>query len=229
MNRIDRLLGILTLIQSRKYTSAEKIAEKFNISIRTVYRDLKAIGEQDIPISFEPQKGYFIVSGYFLAPISFSSDEANALLLMEYLVKGFTDKSISKNYSSALEKVKTVLKQNHKNNLEELSQHIQFQIPARLTNEFEYLSVLQKSIIEKTIIEIEYINNQAIVSKRKLEPIGLIFYAFSWHLIAWCHSRRNNRDFKIASIKKLTNTLLPFSKTDHISLEEYKKEIPVDY
>ena len=82
MNRIDRLFGILTLLQSRKYISAEKIAEKFKISVRTVFRDLKALSETGIPLSFEPAKGYFIVQGYFLPPISLTNDEANSLLLM---------------------------------------------------------------------------------------------------------------------------------------------------
>ncbi len=60
MNRIDRLLGIVTMLQSKKFVKAERIAEKFDISIRTVYRDLRALGEQGIPISCEPQKGYFV-------------------------------------------------------------------------------------------------------------------------------------------------------------------------
>jgi predicted DNA-binding transcriptional regulator YafY len=58
MNRIDRLFGILTLLQSRKFVSAEKIGERFNISIRTVYRDVKALCEQGVPVSFEANKGY---------------------------------------------------------------------------------------------------------------------------------------------------------------------------
>lgn len=61
MNRIDRLFGMLTLLQSKRFVTAERIADKFNISIRTVYRDIKALTEQRIPVSFEPTKGYFIV------------------------------------------------------------------------------------------------------------------------------------------------------------------------
>ena len=94
MNRIDRLFGILTLLQSKKHVPAEQIADKFDISVRTVYRDIKALGEQGIPVSFEPQKGYFVVHGFFLPPVSFTTEEANALLLSESIVYGFTDKSI---------------------------------------------------------------------------------------------------------------------------------------
>jgi predicted DNA-binding transcriptional regulator YafY len=90
MNRIDRLFGILVLLQTRKYITAEKIADQYEISIRTVYRDIKALSEQGIPISFEQPKGYFIVQGYFLPPVSFNTEEANALLIMERVVTGFT-------------------------------------------------------------------------------------------------------------------------------------------
>ena len=94
MNRIDRLFGILVRLQSKKYVTAEQLSDQFSISVRTVYRDVKALGEQGIPISFEANKGYFIVQGYFLPPVSFNSDEANALLLMERFLAGFADKSI---------------------------------------------------------------------------------------------------------------------------------------
>ncbi len=121
MNRIDRLFGILILLQSKKYVSAEKIAGKFEISIRTVYRDVKALGELGIPLSFEPSKGYFIVQGYFLPPVAFTTEEANALLLVETLARSFSDRSIHGHYASALQKVRSVLRTAQKENLEEVS------------------------------------------------------------------------------------------------------------
>ena len=90
MNRIDRLFGILTLLQSKKYVTGEKIAEKYGISVRSVYRDIRALNEQGIPVSFEAHRGYFIVNGYFLQPVSFSTEEANAYLervIKVYLMK----------------------------------------------------------------------------------------------------------------------------------------------
>lgn len=229
MNRIDRLFGILILLQSRKYVTAEKIANQFDISVRTVYRDMKALGEQGIPLSFEQHKGYFIVQGYFLPPISFNSDEANALLLMERFLGGFADKSIAQHYTSALNKVKTVLRTAQKEKLELLNDNIKLQLPERLINDFDYLSVLQNVISVKCIIEIEYKNNKDEVSKREVEPIGLIFYAFSWHLIAWCHLRNEYRDFKLTNIITIKCSEIPFKKTTHMSLNDYMKLLPVNY
>lgn len=229
MNRIDRLFGILTLLQSRKYVTAEKIADKFGISVRTVYRDIKALCEQGIPVSFEQPKGYFIVQGYFLPPVSFTSDEANALLLIESIVYGFSDKSIKANYSSALNKVKAVLGNTQKEKLEILGNTTRLQLPPCSTPDFDYLSALQNTISAKTIAEIDYKNNKGESSKRYIEPIGLIFYALSWHVIAWCHMRSEYRDFKISRIVSLKDTAKPFTKKDHMELNDYMKLLPVAY
>ncbi|HEV7780667.1 MAG TPA: YafY family protein [Chitinophagaceae bacterium] len=229
MNRMDRLLGILTLLQSKKYVPAEKIAEKFSISIRTVYRDIKALVELGIPVSFEAPKGYFVIQGYFLPPVSFSSEEANALLLSESLVYGFADRSIQKHYSNALNKVKAVLRSQQKEKLDLLTDSIKMQMHPNLMLDVEWLSLLQHAISVKTIVEIEYKDNKEQLSKRQLEPIGLIFYAFNWHLIGWCHTRTDYRDFKVSRIIRLSDTALPFKKTKHIEVNEYMKSLPVNY
>jgi predicted DNA-binding transcriptional regulator YafY len=229
MNRIDRLFGILTLLQSKKYVPAENIAEKFNISVRTVYRDIKALCEQGVPVSFEQNRGYFIVNGYFLPPVAFSSDEANALLLMERMVSGFADMSIQKHYSSALNKIKAVLRGKEKDKLEFLDNNIKFQVHEKIRPDFEYLSVLQQAIISQHVITLSYKNNNQEISERNIEPIGLVYYAFGWHLIGWCHLRTDYRDFKVQRILNIRGTEMPFSKTNHMSLDEYMKILPVAY
>ncbi|WP_443937583.1 helix-turn-helix transcriptional regulator [Pedobacter sp. MW01-1-1] len=229
MNRIDRLFGISTLLQARKYTSAENIAEQFEMSIRTVYRDIRALQEQGIPIGFEKNKGYFLIQGFFLPPVMFNTDEANALILIENLVAGFGDNSTRAHYASALTKVKAVLKTKQKENLENLNQKIRLQLPERLQFDFEYLSVIQLAISEKRIIQIDYKNAKEEASKRQIEPIGLIFYAFSWHLIAWCKLRKEYRDFKLVRIVNLHKLDAPFEKTDHMELSDYMHLLPVNY
>lgn len=229
MNRIDRLMGILTFLQTKKFLQAQVIADRFDISIRTVYRDIKALTEQGIPISFETNKGYFIVQGYFLPPVSFTNEEANALLLVQSLVSGFADRSIKNHYATALNKVKAILRSQQKENLDLMDNHIMLQVPQRIKSDLEYLSVIQESITNKEIITIEYKNNKEETSLRQLESIGLIFYAFSWHLIAWCQLRSDYRDFKVDRILTIKKQGLPFSKTNHMTMTEYSKFLPVDY
>ncbi len=224
MNRIDRLFGILVLLQSKKHLTAERIAEKFNISERTVYRDIKALCEQGIPVGFEPNKGYGVVDGFYLPPVSFTSAEANALLLMETMVYGFADKSIKTHYSNALNKIKAGLRNSQKEKLEELNENIKMHLPEFIRNDFEFLSTIQESISQKWILDMDYKNNKEETRRRQVEPIGLIFYAFNWHIMAWCHVRNDYRDFRVSRIVSLRNTGMPFRKTDHLSLNDYMKK-----
>jgi predicted DNA-binding transcriptional regulator YafY len=225
MNRIDRLFGILTLLQSKKFVTAGFIADKFEISVRTVYRDIKSLAELGIPVSFEQPKGYFVVQGFFLPPLSLTIDEANALILMTSLSEKFADKSITKYCNSALIKLKAVLRYSDKDKAELISLNTSIWSPSDEQPDNEYLSTIQKAIANKTILEIEYTNNQNQFSKRELEPIGLAYYSNQWHLIAWCWKRKEYRDFKIKMISKLRDTFEAFKKTDHHTLNEYIKEL----
>jgi predicted DNA-binding transcriptional regulator YafY len=87
MNRIDRLTAIIVQLQSKQFIKAEDIAERFEISMRTVYRDLKALEEAGVPIGVEAGRGYFLVEGYHLPPVMFTHDEANAFLVAEKLLE----------------------------------------------------------------------------------------------------------------------------------------------
>ncbi len=230
MNRIDRLFGILTLLQSRRYVMGDQIADKFAISIRTVYRDIKALNEQGIPVGFEPNKGYFVVDGYFLRPVSFSLEEANAFLLVENLLSGFADKSIQKHYANALSKVKAVMRDSQKEKLEYLTSNTRFQLPRDLKgHDYEHLSTLQEAVVAKTILDIRYCKLDGEESGRRVEPVGLIFYALNWHVVGWCHLRKDYRDFRVSRIMRLYNTGLPFEKADHPPISEFMKQLPVDY
>jgi len=81
MNRIDRLAAILIHLQSRSLVRAQDIADKFSISLRTVYRDVKALEEAGVPVIGEAGTGYRLMEGYKLPPVMFNMDEATALLI----------------------------------------------------------------------------------------------------------------------------------------------------
>lgn len=228
MNRTDRLMGIITLLQSKKYRTAEQLSGHFAISVRTVFRDLRAMSEIGVPIGFEPGKGYFIVGGYFLPPVTLTAEEANALALLDPLVQRFADKSIRRLYGSALSKIKLVLGKAERENLERMQTQTAHYIPdqyAHLLPDTTYLMTIQSAITEKTILRIEYQNQGEERSIREVEPIGLTFYSLNWHLIAWCHLRQDYRDFRTSRIQSLSPTMMPFRKTDHIELGDYLEQL----
>lgn len=221
MNRIDRLTAFITVLQSRKYATAEMLAAHFAISVRTVYRDLKSLSEIGIPIGFEPNQGYFIVSGYFLPPVSFTGEEANALVIMETLAGKYGDQSIQTHFSTALQKVKAVLKEGQRDKVEHLHSQIRIYQPPEKAPEVSHLTTLQNSITNCTVLHLKYRSRSGEISEREVEPIGLTYYAFDWHLIAWCWLRGAYRDFKNTHILDLVDTQQPFRKSDHLDLNSY--------
>lgn len=223
MNRVDRLFGILTMLQSKKYVTGEKISARFGISIRTVYRDIRALDEIGIPVSFENNKGYFIVDGYFLPPVSFTSDEANALILLSSLAHRFGDISVERNTENALEKIRAVLRSREKESASQLRDRIRVLSPSPNQRSFDFLADIQKAMANNTILHLEYTDAKKQKTQRDVEPIGIIYYTEQWHLIAWCWTRNDYRDFIIKQIDALHVTSKPFRKSDHITLDQHIK------
>ena len=108
--RLSRLTAIITQLQSKRIVTAKYLAEKHNVSVRTIYRDIRTLEKSGIPIVTEEGKGFSIMEGYHLPPVLFTEEEANALITMEQLAIKNKDQSLSKNVSSAIEKIKAILR-----------------------------------------------------------------------------------------------------------------------
>ena len=224
MNRLDRLTAILIQLQSKKIVKAEEIAGRFEISVRTVYRDVKSLMEAGVPIGSEPGTGYFIVDGYYLPPVMFTEEEASAMMLAGKLVERMTDSTVRTSFEGALYKIKSVLNEAEKDHLELLQDHIEVLKPQTTSQPTKniFLTELQKAVAGKQVIELEYVSNhQNELTIRTVEPIGLFYYSAAWHLIAWCRLRNSFRDFRCDRIKNLKDTGVVFEPRSISTLQEY--------
>ena len=118
MNRIDRISAILIQLQSHSLVKAQQISERFNISIRTVYRDIRTLEEAGIPIIGNPGIGYSLAEGFKLSPLMFTQKEALSFLIAEKLVHELTDSNSNEHYKSGIEKIRSVMRFADKNMLE---------------------------------------------------------------------------------------------------------------
>src|SRR5690606_26055485 len=109
--RLSRLTAILTQLQTKRLLTATNLADKFNVSVRTIYRDIRALEQAGVPIITEEGKGYSLMEGYKVPPVMFTESQANALILAEQLVLKNKDTSFIKDYTEAIDKIKAVLKQ----------------------------------------------------------------------------------------------------------------------
>ncbi len=223
MNRIDRLTAILIQLQTKRIVKAEEISERFEISLRTVYRDVKALMEAGVPIGSEAGKGYFIVDGYHLPPVMFNQDEASAMLTAGKLVDKMTDDSIRKAYESALLKVKAVMNASEKDHLENLQSSIAvFRSPdTRQVSANPFMADIQKAISHRFVLTLNYVSGKQEHTVRQVEPIGVVYYSGKWHLIAWCRLRQGYRDFRTDKIQKLSLAEEQFDLRGHYTLQDY--------
>ena len=224
MNRIDRLHAILTHLQSKKKVTAQEMADRFNISLRTVYRDVKALDESGVPVIGEAGTGYTIMEGYRLPPVMFTQEEASALLLGAKLAEQFTDGSIKRHFHAALFKIKAVLRTTDKEYVDSLTEHVE--ILSRYTPDNnspqQYLSLLQQAVVHKRLVNLQYHSSQKEeTTLRKVEPIGLLHYGSAWHLIGWCHLRNDYRDFRLSRMLCVTLEDTTFDPSAHPSIREY--------
>lgn len=230
MNRIDRLTAILIQLQSKKWVTSGEIAERFEISQRTVYRDIRALEEAGVPLYSEPGKGYSLVDGYRLPPVMFSSEEAGAVLIAEKLAEKLTDHSVRKHFLSAALKIKAVLPETSKDQVEMMDHQVAvFSQPVSERTGYpnNFLSDIQKALIRKKCISMDYeaYHSKEITRDRIVDPYGLVYYSNCWHLIAYCHLRRDMRDFRLDRISRLQITDKDSSEKQKGQLREYLMEM----
>jgi predicted DNA-binding transcriptional regulator YafY len=210
--RLTRLTAILTQLQSKRVVTAKKLAEKFEVSNRTIYRDIKTLENAGVPILTEEGKGYSIMEGYRLPPIMFTEDEANALLTAELIIQSSKDSSLIDKFSEAISKVRAVIPNKIKGRTERLAQKM------GITNTYidnspksKYLLEIQKALVEYSVISISYTNKAGQSTKRNLEPFAIYSNQNNeWVMVAFCRLRKDFRTFSLISIDKLITTTEKF-------------------
>ncbi|MEJ5055616.1 helix-turn-helix transcriptional regulator [Sphingobacterium sp. MYb382] len=221
IKRLSRLTAILIQLQAKRLITANELAEKFSISKRTIYRDIKALEQAGVPILTEEGKGYTLMDGYRIPPVMFSESEANALITAEQLVLKNKDASFVRDYSEAISKIKSVLRNNTKDKANLLSNRVvsgQNSTNDRTSNN---LSTLQLALTNFNLVQIRYYSpdtNQT--TERTIEPFAIYTFHENWLLIGLCRLRNDYRAFRLDRIQKLT-VLNETFEPHKITFEEY--------
>ncbi len=227
MNKFDRVVTTLMLLQTKRIVRAHELADRFEVSLRTVYRDLKTLENAGVPIHAEAGVGYSLVDGYSLPPVMFTENEATSFIIAEKLVAKMTDEDTAQVFSEAVDKIKAVLRSDEKEKIDKLGNHVlvSSQISRLQDSSMQRMPRILNCIDSKTVLEITYeaaYNNM--LTKRQIEPLGIHFYSNQWHLIAYCQLRQAYRDFRIDRIQSLNVTESSYEGS-HPNLKEYLNEI----
>jgi predicted DNA-binding transcriptional regulator YafY len=203
MRRADRLFQIIQLLRRRRgSTTARVLAEKLEVSPRTVYRDIADLVAAGTPVQGEAGVGYRLRADYDLPPLMFDRDEIQALVLGARIVQQFGDAGLARAAGSVVAKVAAILPPALQ---PVLGQTLLF-VPGLSwgTAVSDRLACAREALLARRKLRLRYRAEDGGLSERTIRPLGAFFWGRNWTLAAWCELRQEFRNFRIDRVEQST-------------------------
>ena len=202
MSQLPRLISILTMLKSKRLITGNEIAKKFDVSLRTIYRDIRKLEEAGVPIITEEGKGYSIMDGYTVSPVQFEQEEVNALITAEKIIAKTKNESLIANFENALVKIKSTFRSNLQTKGELLESKMHVFDYRKPIFQSDALADMQLAMTNFSLVQMNYKKLDAIEStERTIEPAAIYSYDDKWVVIAWCQLRDDYRTFRLDRIE----------------------------
>lgn len=228
VKRFDRIVSIHIQLQSKKIVRAQDLADRFQVSLRTIYRDIRTLESSGVPIVSEAGVGYSIMEGYRLPPVMFTKEEASSFVAAEKLMEQFTDDTLGAHFKAAMYKIKSVLRGGERDWIDAIESKVSINQSRDLFNKNipDALEIIFESIAEKKQLFLTYQSLQSDKpSERHIEPVGLYHEHNYWYLMAYCHLRKDYRSFRTDRMQYIKRTPTSFA-FQHGTIEEYRTKSP---
>jgi predicted DNA-binding transcriptional regulator YafY len=213
VKRLDRLLGIALLLSARRRLRAEALAAHFDVSLRTVYRDVRSLVEAGFPIVGTPGDGYVLPQASHLRPLAMEPAEAEALVMGARLLEQDADEPLRARLRTAVAKLEAVLPPDGIRRLRAGRTQVILGGAVRRTGP---LGALLEAIVEKQVVRIVYRD-----TTRDIEPLGLVRIGNEWIVPSYCRLRDDLRAFRADRIISAEPTGETFQPRPGISLEAF--------
>jgi predicted DNA-binding transcriptional regulator YafY len=201
MRRADRLFQIVQLLRRRRMMTAQQLAERLEVSERTIYRDIDDLSQSGVPIIGEAGVGYRLDPKFELPPLVFTAEEIEALVLGVRMVEGWADAGLRAAARSLLDKVDSVLPEGERHRISRTNMFALVFGPARSAS--KNLQELRRGVNEHRRVRISYQDGTGRATQRVIRPLGLYFWGRSWTVAAWCELREGYRSFRSDRITQL--------------------------
>ena len=220
MRKSDRLFQLTNLLRRSQPVTAQQLADKLTVSVRSVYRYIDDLSVNGIPVYGEAGTGYRLQDNFELPALNLTPDELDALLVGVRMVSGWTGTELPASARSLLHKIYSGLSERMKHRAEA---NIFAPAMRDRADESRCWEQLRTAIRARHKIRIQYITPEGIVSDRQLYPLGLFYWGGKWTLGAWCTLRSAYRDFRIDRIQGIEILNETFETTADLSLASYIK------
>ena len=210
MNRTERLFALVLLLQNRPNMSSRDLSDHFGISRRTVFRDLRALTESGVPLTYAEEGGYEILEGYQLPPLMLTAREAATLLMGTEFMKLQSDASLRTDSDQVGLKIRSVLPKEIREYIDSLRTKTVLdpywihaaQEEAR-ADEGRWYRLSEAVARERRVIMSYFVESRGEQTKRTVDPLGLVYYVDHWNLIAFDHLRGEVRNFRLDRIDSM--------------------------
>ena len=203
MRRADRLFRIVQLLRAGRLQTARGLAQKLQVSDRTIYRDVQDLQLSGVPILGEAGVGYTLRRDYDLPPLMFDSREITALVLGSRMVAAWGDTQLAAAANDALRKIEAVLTPALRDQIDAVPLYVPGYRPEIQGAAREMLKQLRGAIEGCRIIQVAYCDEKSQTTDRRLRPMALLFWGNVWTLVAWCELRIDFRSFRVDRFQTL--------------------------
>lgn len=230
LNRTERLFAMVLLLQNRPNMTSRALADHFGVSRRTIFRDLRALGESGVPLTYADEGGYEILEGYQIPPLMLSAREAATLLIGTEFMKRQPDASLVQDADAVGLKIRQVLPPELRLYIDNLRQRTVidpywFQtMHTRDAEEGSWYDLSEAVARQRSVHMHYYVPSRDEVTRRLADPLGLVYYTDHWNLIAFDHLRKDIRNFRLDRIQQLIVTSTSFERPDGFDLNAYLDE-----
>jgi len=201
MRRADRLFQIVQILRARRVTTASYLAERLEVSERTIYRDMRDLVRSGIPVMGEAGVGYALPRQFDLPPLMFTEDEIEALVLGARIVRSWADPELARAARDALDKIENVLPPRLRDRVEQTALFaLNFQ---RSESTSAVLAQLRVAVRDRCRVRLDYTRGDGVSSERVVRPLCLSFVPPIWMLTGWCELRGDFRNFRIDRVAAL--------------------------
>jgi predicted DNA-binding transcriptional regulator YafY len=201
MRRADRLFQIVQIIRGRRLTTAAQLAQRLEVSERTVYRDVADLQHQGVPIEGEAGVGYRLGQGFDLPPLMFTADEARALVASVRMAQVWQDPALAQASQLALGKILSVLPPAARTAAQSMAVYAP---PLGLEPVVQAtLQTLREAAQARHKVQVSYCDAADAMTQRTLRPLGCFYWGKVWTLAAWCETRHDFRSFRLDRIVRV--------------------------
>ena len=210
LNRTERLFALILLLQNRPSLTSRQLAEHFGVSRRTIFRDLRALSESGVPLTYAEGGGYEILEGYQLPPLMLSAREAATLLVGTEFMKLQSDASLRKDADEVGLKIRSVLPREVQEYIDRLNERtvldpywLHAEAQEDEAHEGRWYQLSEAAARQRAVLMEYYVPSRDEVTKRKIDPLGLVYFTDHWNVIAFDHLREDIRNFRLDRMRTL--------------------------